>query len=87
MTACAKDNRWVERILSLKETYRLRAVSTYADIKSGFDGRALLALEFAIGRFKLPHGLGKHMQRMESRRKMRRISILGATLLLLKKLL
>src|SRR5215831_3147130 len=28
-TASAKGNRWVERILSLKETCRLRAVSTY----------------------------------------------------------
>jgi transposase len=28
-TASAKSNRWVERILSLKETCRLRAVSTY----------------------------------------------------------
>jgi hypothetical protein len=27
-TASAKGNRWVERILSLKETCRLRAVST-----------------------------------------------------------
>ena len=29
-TASTKGNRWVERILSLKETCRLRAVSTYA---------------------------------------------------------
>jgi transposase len=28
-TASDKGNRWVERILSLKETCRLRAVSTY----------------------------------------------------------
>src|SRR4030095_10221036 len=28
-TASAKGNRWVERILSLKETCRLRSVSTY----------------------------------------------------------
>ena len=28
-TASAKGNRWVERILSLKETCRLHAVSTY----------------------------------------------------------
>src|SRR5262249_48696111 len=28
-TASAKGNHWVERILSLKETCRLRAVSTY----------------------------------------------------------
>jgi hypothetical protein len=28
-TASARGNRWVERILSLKETRRLRAVSTY----------------------------------------------------------
>jgi hypothetical protein len=28
-TASSKGNRWVERILSLKETCRLRAVSTY----------------------------------------------------------
>ena len=28
-TASEKGNRWVERILSLKETCRLRAISTY----------------------------------------------------------
>jgi transposase len=28
-TASDKGNRWVERILSLKETFRLRSVSTY----------------------------------------------------------
>ena len=77
----------MECTLSLKEIYRLRAVSTYADIKSKFEGRALLALEFAIGRFKLQYGLGKQMGRMEPRKKMRRISILGATFVVAKKLL
>jgi len=42
-TASTKGNRWVERILSLKETCRLRARSTYAvlvdAVTSFFQGR------------------------------------------------
>jgi len=43
-TASLKGNRWVERILSLKETCRLRARSTYTvlvdAISSFFHGQA-----------------------------------------------
>jgi transposase len=44
-TASDKDNRWVERLLSLKETCRLRSVSTYEvlvdALRSFFGGQQL----------------------------------------------